>query len=141
VLLFAGRDETGLAEAVVSASQRWKTAEAKGQARNLAGAFDLPTLAACLGRLDAYLCNDSGPMHLAWIQRVPVLALFGPTVPGQGFAPRGDQARVLETSLPCRPCGLHGGRRCRRGDLACLTAITPEQVWSTLAPWLGAQAS
>jgi hypothetical protein len=33
-------------------------------------------LAAALPLLSAYLTNDSGPMHLAWVQDVPLVALF-----------------------------------------------------------------
>ena len=86
-------------------------------------------LAACLRFLDVYVSNDSGPMHLAWIQDVPLVALFGPTTRALGFFPRGPASRVLELDLPCRPCGLHGGKRCPLGTHACLRDLAPETVW------------
>ena len=91
---------------------------------NLAGMHDLSELAAWIARLDAYLCNDSGPMHLAWIQRVPLVALFGPTVQRFGFAPLGENATVIERDLDCRPCSLHGPQTCPKGHHRCMLDIS-----------------
>ncbi|MDR2891803.1 MAG: glycosyltransferase family 9 protein [Deltaproteobacteria bacterium] len=97
---------------------------------NLAGALSLPELAACLGRLDCYLTNDSGPMHLAWAKGTPVVALFGPTVRDFGFAPRGESSVVLEVAgLDCRPCGLHGPQSCPEGHHNCMRKLSPDLVW------------
>jgi heptosyltransferase-2 len=135
VAVFAGPGEEADAARVVELSG------AAGGVVDLAGQPNLPALAACIRRLDAYLTNDSGPMHLAWVQRVPTLALFGPTVRSLGFFPRGDTARVLEVDgLDCRPCGLHGPRKCPRGHHDCMRLLRPEQVWEHLAPMLGLQA-
>jgi len=104
---------------------------------NLAGMHDLSELAAWIGKLDAYLCNDSGPMHLAWIQRVPLVALFGPTVRRLGFFPRGEKATVIERDLPCRPCGLHGPKACPNGSHRCMTEITVDEVYEAVSKKLG----
>jgi heptosyltransferase-2 len=133
VLVFAGPGEEGVAaevEAGVPESLR-------GRVTNLAGALSLPELAAHLGRLDAYLTNDSGPMHLAWVQDTPLVALFGPTVRSLGFFPRGRYSTVMEMPLDCRPCGLHGPRKCPLGHHDCMRTLTPEAVWRALAPKLG----
>lgn len=110
---------------------------------DLAGKTSLPALAAMLGRLQCYLTNDSGPMHLAWIQRTPVTALFGPTVRSLGFTPRGPASAVLEADEPCRPCGLHGHKTCPLGHFRCMRAIAPEAVWrdvrAKLYPWRTAE--
>ncbi|MDR2826190.1 MAG: glycosyltransferase family 9 protein [Deltaproteobacteria bacterium] len=97
---------------------------------NLAGALSLTELAACISLLDCYVSNDSGPMHLAWAQRVPLVALFGPTVPALGFAPRGENSVLLEQAdLPCRPCGLHGSAECKFKHHRCMRDLTPDKVW------------
>lgn len=107
---------------------------------NLAGALSLPELAACIKRLDCYVTNDSGPMHLAWAQKVPLAALFGPTVRGLGFAPRGEKARLLEVEgLACRPCGLHGPERCPQGHHRCMRDLGPELVWPEVRELLAAK--
>lgn len=136
VAVFAGPGEEADAAAVVRGAGGESAA-----LRNLAGKPDLPTLAACLKRLDTYLTNDSGPMHLAWVQRTPTLALFGPTVRSLGFFPRGPEAEVLEVDgLDCRPCGLHGHKQCPQGHFRCMRELTPEQTWSVLVRKLGLEA-
>lgn len=100
---------------------------------NLAGRVNLTELAAFLGKLNCYVTNDSGPMHLAWAQRTPVCALFGPTVRELGFYPRGEGSSVLETNIDCRPCGLHGPQECPKGHHKCMRDITPQAVWDCVA--------
>jgi len=96
---------------------------------DLSGRTSLLTLAAVLSRMDGYVTNDSGPMHLAWAQRTPVTAMFGPTVLSLGFAPRGELSTVMQVDEPCRPCGLHGHKTCPQGHFRCMKNIDPEDVW------------
>ena len=129
VLVFAGPGEASMAAAVI------EQAELHGHPllHNLSCALSLPELAAWIKRLDVYVSNDSGPLHLAWCQHTPVTALFGPTVRELGFFPRGASARVFEvdkTLLPCRPCGLHGARICPQGHHRCMKDIDTEAVWA-----------
>lgn len=100
---------------------------------DLSGRTSLLSLAAVLARLDGYVTNDSGPMHLAWAQRTPVTAIFGPTVRSLGFAPRGGLSTVVEVQEACRPCGLHGHKACPQGHFRCMKTIDPEAVWSDVA--------
>ena len=132
VLLFAGPGEEPLARAIAA-----DAGDRSGRLVNLAGMLSIPALAAAFARLDACLANDSGPMHLAWVQDVPLAALFGPTVKRLGFFPRGRNSRVLETELDCRPCGLHGHKACPLGHHACMRDTTPDRVWAVLAAMLG----
>jgi heptosyltransferase-2 len=102
------------------------------------GVFDycgdrpLPRVAAALARGRALVGGDSGLAHLAEAVGVPVLTLFGPTVPAFGFGPRLSASRVLECPLPCRPCALHGEKACRFGHGNCLRAIGPAEVLAAL---------
>jgi heptosyltransferase II len=88
--------------------------------------------AAVLARSAVLVTNDSAPLHMAVAVGTPVVALFGPTVRGFGFSPRGPRDVVLERDLPCRPCSLHGGERCPRGDHRCLREIAPAEVLQAL---------
>ncbi len=76
-------------------------------------------------------------MHLAWAQDTPLVALFGPTVRKLGFFPRGDNSTVLEVPLDCRPCGLHGPKKCPKGHHDCMRRLTPDMVWDALRAKLG----
>jgi len=124
-ILFAGPDEVEVANRVAAGAEA-------PDLINLAGKLSLPQLAAYLGRLDGYLTNDSGPMHLAWSQDVPLVALFGPTVKRLGFFPRGENSTVAEIELDCRPCGLHGPRKCPKEHFHCMKKLTPDMVWEKL---------
>lgn len=130
VLLFAGPGEEGIAAEVHAELAKSLRADKRRRLHDLSGQLSLPLLAAYLKRLSVYLTNDSGPMHLAWAQGVPVTALFGPTVKRLGFFPRGASSTVMETELDCRPCGLHGPKECPKGHHHCMTRLLPETVWS-----------
>jgi lipopolysaccharide heptosyltransferase II len=96
------------------------------------GEFDLAELRALIARASLYIGGDSGPLHIAGTTGVPVVGLYGPTLPVRSQPFRGARftsaaAEVLD--LPCRPCNQ---RRCVPGDFRCLTRISAEDV-ATLA--------
>lgn len=98
-------------------------------ALNLAGKLALSDLLLVLKNLRLFVTNDSGPMHMASGLGVPTVAIFGPTVRGFGFYPKGVASRLIEVpDLACRPCGLHGGRVCPRGHFLCMRLVTVDQV-------------
>ena len=132
VLVFGGPGEEDVAARVVAGG----SSASRSRIVNLAGKLSLPELAAYFGRLDACLTNDSGPMHLAWVQNVPLVAAFGPTVRSLGFFPRGKNSTVAEIPLDCRPCGLHGPRKCPQDHHDCMRKLTPDMVWELLRPKL-----
>lgn len=92
------------------------------------GEFSLTELRALVERAALYIGGDSGPMHIAATSRVPMVSLYGPTLPARS-APWRDPAWPAEAvevpGLPCRPCDQ---RVCAPGDFRCLTGITPEVV-------------
>lgn len=97
-------------------------------AANLAGKTTLKELVALIDRFGVFITNDSGPMHIAVARGVPVVALFGPTTPAQGFAPYTERAVVVEENLPCRPCGRHGHNKCPEKHFLCMKLIRPDGV-------------
>ncbi len=136
VLLFAGPGEEGMAASVKARIHDALGPEADAALTDLSGRLSLPQLAAYIKRLSCYLTNDSGPMHLAWPQHVPVTAVFGPTVRDLGFFPRGPLSSVIEVALPCRPCGLHGPQVCPLGHHRCMNDVSPDMVWADVEPKL-----
>lgn len=72
----------------------------------------LLVMAEVIRRARLFLGGDTGPMHLAWIQGVRVLALFGPTDPALN-APWGD-GHVVFDALASELEGS-GGRGILRG--------------------------
>jgi heptosyltransferase-2 len=99
-----------------------------GRAALLVGKTSLGQLGAVLERAELLLANDGGVGHVAAAVGVPVVSVFGPS---NDLAWRPLTARVVATSLPCRPCfyrdrerGLPNGCATRE----CLTLVTPEAV-------------
>jgi heptosyltransferase-3 len=50
-----------------------------------------------------YIGNESGPLQLADIAEIPLVAIYGPGVPDV-FYPRSARSRVLHEVLDCNPC-------------------------------------
>ena len=125
VVVIGSRDDAELAAAVVAA--------APGRAHSATGELDLRTAAALLGRASVLVTNDSAPLHLATAAGTPVVALFGPTVPAQGFGPRGAADRALGVTLGCRPCSAHGPQVCPLVHHRCMRDLPVEQVVRAVA--------
>jgi len=94
----------------------------------LAVGLPLGKFMSLIKRCDCLITNDSGPMHMASALGVPVVAIFGPTHPKLGFAPRGCSDVVLCADVKCSPCSLHGEKRCRKESRFCMDLIQPEMV-------------
>lgn len=92
----------------------------------------LVELARRLDAVDVVIGNDSGVIHLAAARRVPVIVLFGSTVPALGFGPVGVPHEVVQYPLPCRPCTTIGRQRCPFGHFHCMRLIQPQHVLHAL---------
>ncbi len=101
-----------------------------GNAVNTAGLLSLPASTELIRQCRLLVSNDSAPLHLASAAGTPTLALFGPTVPKFGFAPYRSNSAVLGLELSCRPCSIHGGRRCPIHTHACLRDLAAETVFA-----------
>jgi heptosyltransferase-2 len=98
--------------------------------KNLCGKLDLRTIFAIVSLCDCVISMDSAIAHIASAFSRPLIVFFGPTIADFGFAPIG--ARIMEVSVPCRPCHLHGGNECKRQDRVCLASISEEQLLEEL---------
>ena len=95
---------------------------------NSTGKLSLMHTAALLQQCHLLLSNDSGLMHMATALRVPVVAVFGPTVQEFGFYPFKASAQVVSAALACRPCSTKGSARCPRGHHQCMQQVTVAHV-------------
>ncbi|MDR1834494.1 MAG: glycosyltransferase family 9 protein [Fusobacteriaceae bacterium] len=107
---------------------------AGGEILDLRGKTTLPELTAVISKAHVLVTNDSSPVHIASaFPYVQIHVFFGPTIKEQGFAPRSENAVIYEVDgLSCRPCGLHGGTRCKAGHFRCMKDIRPENVLRNL---------
>ncbi|UCH78191.1 MAG: glycosyltransferase family 9 protein [Candidatus Coatesbacteria bacterium] len=125
VMLTGGPAETKPAAAVAAAME--------APATNVAGRTTPRELAALVAEAALVVANDSAPVHLASAFDTPTVAVFGATVPAQGFGPLASRSAVSEVEgLYCRPCGAHGGRRCPEKHFRCMRELTPAGVIATV---------
>ncbi|MBI3264613.1 MAG: glycosyltransferase family 9 protein [Acidobacteria bacterium] len=92
------------------------------------GELSLAELRALASRASLFIGGDSGPLHIAGTTGVPIVGLYGPTLPARSAPwrdPRFTHEAIEIADLPCRPCDQ---RRCVPGDHRCLRWITPEIV-------------
>lgn len=91
---------------------------------NAAGKFSLLESSELIRMSKVLITNDSAPMHLAGAVGTRVISIFGATVPQFGFYPIGKSDVVIETAgLSCRPCAIHGGKKCPIGTFDCMIKI------------------
>ncbi|WP_234735644.1 glycosyltransferase family 9 protein [Tellurirhabdus bombi] len=101
---------------------------------SLAGKLSLLASAALMQGAVMNYVNDSAPMHLASAMNAPTTAIFCSTEPEFGFGPLAEQSHVVEIQekLECRPCGLHGYKKCPLGHFNCAHGIQTEQLLAVL---------
>ncbi len=108
------------------------SSETRGNMANLAGKTSLKQLSALISKCRIFVTNDSASMHIAVAHKIPVIALFGPTTPQIGFYPYGENNLVIEKKMPCRPCGLHGGYKCKLKTHECMKGIEVKEVFEAV---------
>ncbi len=97
---------------------------------NLAGKLGFLESAALMKDAQMNYVNDSAPMHLASAMDAPVCAIFCSTIPEFGFGPRASRSILVQTQkeLTCKPCGLHGLKKCPKGHFDCALSINKKQL-------------
>ncbi len=127
VLVTSGPSEADAAARVIDAA-RLQLAASTRERVLACGEFSLRELRALLEDAALYIGGDSGPMHIAATTRVPMVSLYGPTLPARSepWRSRSIPAVAVEVhDLPCRPCDQ---RVCAPGDFRCLGRIDPQAV-------------
>ncbi|MEP7171174.1 MAG: glycosyltransferase family 9 protein, partial [Bacteroidota bacterium] len=118
IYLLGGADDFKSCEEIVTKSKTKNSV-------NLAGKISLLQTAALMKDAKMNYVNDSAPLHIASAMNAPVTAFFCSTIPGFGFGPLSDQSKIveIELKLECRPCGLHGYKKCPLGHFKCAHSI------------------
>jgi heptosyltransferase-2 len=123
-VLIGGKEDEQLCQEI-------KAGTASNRVAISAGYLSVIQSAELIRRCRVLVSNDSAPMHLGVAMRTPVLAIFGSTVQGFGFAPYGNHSVVVETNdLPCRPCSVHGSQRCPVKTFDCMVNISASAVFN-----------
>ncbi len=97
--------------------------------KNICGEVSLPELSEILSNGKLYIGFDSGPMHIAALSGISIVAMMGPQSP-QLFRPWGKQEiRVVYKNYFCSPCWQFSCLHVRSGPGACVLAIQPQEVF------------
>ena len=86
--------------------------------------LELRELLGLMSQCQLFVCNNSGPLHMAAAIGVPTVSTMGPTDPHRWW-PVGDGHVVLRKTLWCSPC-MEGV--CPLGTHECLMAISVEEM-------------
>ncbi len=93
--------------------------------KNLVGQTSMAELMAHIQALGLFICNDSGPMHIAGALGVPTVAIFGPTNYRQTYQWGNPAYRLVRHEIECAPCMK---RECPLGHHDCMKKVTSQEV-------------
>ncbi len=97
------------------------------------GHFGLGALAAAMSRCSVIVTNDSGPMHVAISQKVPIVAMYGPSHPDL-YGPYTQLATIVTAIPKCPGCAKGMKHKC--DDMRCMRELKVEQVIEAVRYWL-----
>jgi heptosyltransferase-2 len=125
VVIFGGDNEVDIAEEIDKHILENKLF--------LAGKTSLRELISLISECDVFVTNDSGPLHIAYAVKTPLVAIFGSTDPKLTGPPpeisasgEGNSYAVITPDLLCSPCFE---RTCKNNDMRCMYAITSDDVY------------
>ena len=134
VVILGGPQDVNLVETVVESAP---------------GAIYVPTptirdLACVLAHADAFIGNDSGPLHLAAALDRPVVGLYGPGPPAvKGPRTTTAPCHVIYHKLPCSPCAQVHARKplpCQKAPQTwCMAQIPVQEVYGKVGQMLSLQ--
>lgn len=118
IMLFYGHDEDHLAK-IMSSKMKNKPI--------LVSDVSLRQLCALIEKCSLFICNDSGPMHIASAFRIPTVAIFGSTDYVR-WGPQHEKALVVRKEMDCFPCSAH---KCKK-NYECTKLLPISQVWDAI---------
>jgi heptosyltransferase-2 len=118
IYFLGSKNEYTLAEEIINESGHINSL-------NLTGKLSFLESAVIMKDAVMNFVNDSAPMHLASSVNAPTTAIYCSTVASFGFGPLSENSMIVETKevLNCRPCGLHGLRKCPKKHFKCALTI------------------
>ncbi len=98
---------------------------------NRCGQWTLSDLVSNLTDCALLITNDSGPMHLGALVRIPMIAIWGPTS-ARCFGYQTPDIKNVKTYMGCSPCFVYakskGAKVCGK-RIDCMSDIAPEEIF------------
>ncbi len=102
---------------------------------NFCGSTSLFESASIVSFAQKVLTPDTGMMHIAAALGIPIVSVWGNTIPAFGMTPYPENPnnKILEIKpLKCRPCSKIGYDECPQKHFRCMVDISAEQMINTL---------
>jgi len=100
IILFGGKGEVDIARDI---EERLIEANMLNY-KNLAGKTSVEELIETIAKLDLFITNDSGPMHVAAAFSVPTVCIFGPTKYLETHQWMNKDEMIVRKDMICAPC-------------------------------------
>lgn len=111
----------------------------KNKPINIAGKTTIKQLIALIDKMDLFITNDTGPLHIAVAMDVPTISFFGPETPVI-YGPKDKNKHIIfYKNLNCSPCiRVYNAKRinCKKNAI-CITSIKVEEVMNAIEKSLG----
>ena len=121
IIIFGGSNEQDFAKEI----EKLLIKKDINNYRNLAGKTSIAELIIYISNLDILITGDSGPMHLAASQKIPTIAIFGPTNDVETSQWMNPKSIVVKKNLDCQPCMK---RTCPLKHHNCMKLIEAQEV-------------
>ena len=130
LVIFGGEKELDITDEIYKLIE--PNYRSDGSVLNIAGKTHLRELVSLISECDVFVTNDSGPLHLGYALRIPMVALFGSTDPiltgpPPGIAEKG--AEIIKADMQCSPCFE---RTCKNNEMRCMYSILSDDVFHAL---------
>lgn len=126
-VVFTGTEkENGLAEEIIVMMPH------TDKVFNLCGKLKIWEFIELLRKSFLFICNDSGPVHIAASLQINVAGIYGPTSPKR-YGPLNKNSLVFYKNNKCSPCfGINYiNNRCR-SNFSCLD-FSPQEIFSKIS--------
>jgi len=115
VVLLGGLSDNEVGEAIQ---------EAHPTVINLCGKLNLNQSASVVSQAKKIVTHDTGLMHIASAFKLPIISIWGNTVPAFGMYPYLPENQTLvkinEVKISCRPCSKIGYNQCPKKHFNCM---------------------
>ena len=96
---------------------------------NLCGKSAISEAVDVIAAAECVVANDSGLLHVAAAACTPVVGIYGPTSP-EAYPPLSDSKAICWRNTLCSPCYMN---QCPYGHHACMTKITPQEIFEKIS--------